>query len=132
MCDDNLERFLVIIASNIVSVPFSISSHIPIMDILHLFMAVLLFHFIQSFFSLPFSSGSFSCYNIKLIESFFRGAWVAQSAKHPTLAQVTISRFMGPSLASGSETQSLEPVLDSVSFSPSSAHTFCLSLKINK
>ena len=46
-----------------------------------------------------------------------RCAWVAQSVKHPTLAQVMISRFMGLSPASGSvlTAQSLEPVSDSVS-----------------
>ena len=46
----------------------------------------------------------------------FRGAWVAQLVKRPTLAQVMISRFMGLSLMSGSvlTAQSLEFVLDSV------------------
>ena len=47
----------------------------------------------------------------------FRGAWVAQSAKRPTSAQVMISWSVSWSPASGSEltAQSLEPVSDSVS-----------------
>ena len=51
-----------------------------------------------------------------------RGAWVAQSVKHLTLAQVMISQFVGSSPASGSvlTAQSLEPSLDSVSPSLSS------------
>ena len=42
---------------------------------------------------------------------------MAQSVKHPTLAQVMISQFMSLSPASGSvlTTQSLEPTSDSVS-----------------
>ena len=63
------------------------------------------------------------------------GAWVAQSAKCPTSAQVTISQFMGSSPASGSvlTAQSLEPVSDSVSpsFSAPPLLALCLS-KINK
>ena len=45
------------------------------------------------------------------------GAWVAQSVKCPTLAQVMVSPFMGSSPAPGSvlTAQSLEPVSDSVS-----------------
>ena len=65
-----------------------------------------------------------------------RGAWVAQSVKHLTPAQVTISRFMGSSLPLGSvlTAQSLEPASDSVSISlcPSPAHTLSLSLSKNK
>ena len=40
-----------------------------------------------------------------------KGAWVAQSVGHPTLAQVMISRFMGSSHVSGPvlTAQSLEP-----------------------
>ena len=47
----------------------------------------------------------------------FQGSWVAQSVKHPTLAQVVILQFVGLSPASGSvlTTQSLEPASDSVS-----------------
>ena len=61
------------------------------------------------------------------------GAWVAQSVGHPTLAQVTISRFVGSSPASGSvlAARSPEPRLDSVS--PSLPAPVFLSLsKINK
>ena len=45
------------------------------------------------------------------------GAWVAQSVKHPTSAQVTISQFVSssPALDSVLTAQSLEPVSDSVS-----------------
>ena len=47
----------------------------------------------------------------------FRGAWVAQSVKRPTSAQVTISQSVGSSPASGSGlmAQSLEPASNSVS-----------------
>ena len=46
-----------------------------------------------------------------------RDSWVAQSVRHPTSAQVMISRFMGSSPASGSvlTAQSLESASDSVS-----------------
>ena len=46
-----------------------------------------------------------------------RGAWVAQSVKRPTSAQVMISRSVSSSPVSGSvlTAQSLEPVSDSVS-----------------
>ena len=45
------------------------------------------------------------------------GAWLVQSVKRPTSAQVMISQSMTSSPASGSvlTTQSLEPVSDSVS-----------------
>ena len=54
-------------------------------------------------------------------ELAFRGAWVAQSVKRPTSAQVTILRSVSSSPASGSGlmARSLEPVSDSVSPSPS-------------
>ena len=62
-----------------------------------------------------------------------RGAWVAQSVKRPTSAQVIISQFMGLSLTSGSvlTAYSLEPTLDSVSFSLClyPLLILCLSLK---
>ena len=47
----------------------------------------------------------------------FWGAWVAQSVKGPTSAQVVISHSVSSSPASGSvlTAQSLEPVSDSVS-----------------
>ena len=62
-------------------------------------------------------------------------AWVAQSVRHPTLAQVLISQFVSSSPASGSvlTAQSLEPVLDSVSPSlsaPPPAHTLSLKNKL--
>ena len=48
-----------------------------------------------------------------------RGAWVTPLVKHPTLAQVIITRFMGssPGLSSVLTAQSLEPVSYSVSLS---------------
>ena len=66
-----------------------------------------------------------------------RGAWVAQSVKRPTSAQVTISRSVSSSPASGSGlmAHSLEPASDSVSPSLSAPPLLmlcvCLS-KINK
>ena len=61
------------------------------------------------------------------------GAWVAQSAKHPTSAQVMISRSVSSSPASGSvlTAQSLELASDSVSPSLSAPPQFmlCLCLK---
>ena len=47
----------------------------------------------------------------------FRGAWVAESIKCPTSAQVMISQFVSSSPASGTvlTAQSLEPASDSVS-----------------
>ena len=65
------------------------------------------------------------------------GAWVAQSVKRPTSAQVMISRSVSSSPASGSvlTAQSLAPVSDSVSPSlwPSTVHALSLSVsKINK
>ena len=36
------------------------------------------------------------------IKNVYQGAWVAQSVKCPTLAQIMISSFMGSSPASGS------------------------------
>ena len=55
---------------------------------------------------------------------------MAQSVKHPTSAQVMISRSVGSSPASGSvlTAQSLEPVSDSVSPSLSDPSPFMLSL----
>ena len=63
-----------------------------------------------------------------------RGAWVAQSVKHPTSAQVIISRFVGLSPTSGSvqTAQSLRPVWDSVSPSLCLSPTCALSLSISK
>ena len=60
---------------------------------------------------------------------------MAQSVKHPTSAQVMISRFVSSSPASGSvlTARSLEPASDSVSpsLSASSPLVLCLS-KLNK
>ena len=63
-----------------------------------------------------------------------QGAWVAQSVKHPTSAQVMILRFMGSRPASGSvlTAQSLEPASDSVSPSLCAPPLLMLCLKINK
>ena len=62
-----------------------------------------------------------------------RGAWVAQSVKRLTLAEVMISRFVGSSPMSGSvlTARSLEPASYSVSPSLSAPLplTLCLSLK---
>ena len=66
---------------------------------------------------------------------YLRGAWVAQSVKRLTLAQVMILQFMGlsPTLGSVLTAQSLEPSLDSVSpFLSAPPSLLSLSLKINK
>ena len=66
-----------------------------------------------------------------------RGARVAQSVEHLTSAQVTISRSVGSSPASGSvlTARSLEPASDSVSPLSLSAPpplVFCLSLSVSQ
>ena len=68
--------------------------------------------FLTGFLSLIRSLSPFSYKN-----PFLWGAWVAESVKRPTSAQVMISRFVSLSPASGSvlTVQSLEPALDSVS-----------------
>ena len=68
------------------------------------------------------------------LEINFRGAWVAQSVKHPTSARVMISRSVSSSPASGSvlTAQSLEPVSDSVSPSLSDLPPFMLSVPVSK
>ena len=52
------------------------------------------------------------------IQNFYenRGAWMVQSVKCPTLAQLMISQFVSSSPTTGSvlTAQSLEPALDSV------------------
>ena len=62
------------------------------------------------------------------------GAWVAQSVKQPTSAQVMISRSLSSSPASGSvlTAQSLEPVSDSVSPSLSAPPLFMLCLSLSQ
>ena len=70
-----------------------------------------------------------SSYSFQNLNS--RDAWVAQSVKHPTSAQVTISQSVSLSPASGAmlTAQSLEPASDSVSLSPCpSLLILCLSL----
>ena len=61
-----------------------------------------------------------------------RGAWVAQSVKRPTSAQVMISRFVSLSPASGSvlTAQSLEPASDSVSPPLSAPPPLALTLSL--
>ena len=63
---------------------------------------------------------------------FFWGAWVAQSVKHLTSAQVIISQFVGltPALGSVLTAQSLEPA--SVSVSPSLSAPPLLILCLSK
>ena len=60
------------------------------------------------------------------------GAWVAQSVKRPTSAQVVISRSVSSSPASGSvlTAQSLEPASVSVSPSLSAPLPFALRLSL--
>ena len=74
-----------------------------------------------------------SCLQCSLQKSSKWGAWVAQSVKPPTSAQVMISRSMSSNPTSGSvlTAQSLEPVSDSVSPSLSDPPPFmlCLSQK---
>ena len=64
-----------------------------------------------------------------------RGAWVAQSVKRPTSAQVMISQFVSSSPALGSvlTAQSLEPALDSISPSLPAPLPFklCLSVSVS-
>ena len=80
---------------------------------------------------------SLSLSKINIKKGHLRGAWVAQWVKRPTSAQVTISRSVSSSPASGSvlTAQSLEPVSDSVSPSlsaPPPLHALSLSVsKIN-
>ena len=59
------------------------------------------------------------------------GAWVAQSVKRPTSAQVMICRSVGSSPASGSvlTARNLEPASDSVSPSLSDPPLLSLCLK---
>ena len=63
-----------------------------------------------------------------------RGAWVAQSVKRPTSAQVVISRSVSLSPTSGSvlTAQSLEPASDSVSPSISAPPLLALALSLSQ
>ena len=64
------------------------------------------------------------------LKSEKEGAWVAQSVKHLTLAQVMISRFVSSSPVLGSvlTAQSLDPASDAVSPSLSAPPLLILSL----
>ena len=64
-------------------------------------------------------------------KDFPRGAWVVQSVKCLTLAQVRISQFVSLSPATGSvlTAQSLEPASDSVSLALCPYPARALSLK---
>ena len=64
----------------------------------------------------------------------WRGAWVAQSVKHPTSAQVMISQFVSSGPVSGSvlTARSLEPASESVSPSVSDPHPFMLCLSLSQ
>ena len=79
---------------------------------------------VRSLFSLAEASG------VDNLKNVMRGAWVAQSVKRPTSAQVMISQSVSSSPKSGSllTAQSLEPVSDSVSPSLSDPPLFMLSL----
>ena len=72
---------------------------------------------------------------MSIISQFEKKGHVAQSVKHPTSAQVTISRPVSSSPASGSGlmAQSLEPVSDSsVSPSLSAPPPFMLCLSLSQ
>ena len=71
----------------------------------------------------------------KFKKQTMRGAWVAQSDKRPTLAQVMISRLVGlsPPLGSVLTAQSLESASDSclpLSLSAPPLLMLCLSLSL--
>ena len=71
--------------------------------------------------------------NYHPIEStWLRGAWVAQSVKHPTSAQVMILRSVSSSPASVLIARSLEPVSDSVPPSLSDPPPFMLCLSLSQ
>ena len=76
-------------------------------------------------------------FSINTLNTHLRwGAWVAQSVKRLTSAQVMTSQFVGLSPAWGSvlTAQSLEPALDSVSPSLSAPLPLmlCLSLSLSQ
>ena len=62
------------------------------------------------------------------------GAWVTQSVKHPTSAQVMMSQFVGssPTLGSVLTAGSLKPASDSVSASPSACPLLVLCLSLSQ
>ena len=71
---------------------------------------------------------------VLLKELAFQGAWGTQWVKHPTSAQVMISRSMSssPALRSVLTAQSLEPALDSVSPSLSAPPPLILCLSLSQ
>ena len=77
----------------------------------------------------------YSGYFLKKKKKNYRGAWMTPLVKRPTLAQVTISRFVSssPTLGSVLTARSLEQASDSVSPSLSlclsTTHTLSLSQK---
>ena len=79
--------------------------------------------------TLDFSSG----HDLTILSLSPRSTWVAQSVGCPTLAQVTISWFIGLGPTSGSvlTAQSLEPASDSVSPSLSASPLLLVSLSQN-
>ena len=79
-------------------------------------------------------SSSQCCQSSVKNNMFWGGAWVAQSVKHPTSAQVTISRFVSSSPASGSvlTARSLGPASDSVSPSLCTSPARALSLSTSQ
>ena len=70
-------------------------------------------------------------FNTETKQKIPRGTWGAQSVKRPASAQVTVSRLVSSSPASGSGpmAQSLEPASDSVSPSLCPFAVHALSLK---
>ena len=84
---------------------------------------------------IPLLLSSFSL-GLHLLKIGGRGTWVAQSVKHPTLAQVMISSSVSSSPESGPvlTAQSPEPASDSVSLAlcPSPTHALSLSLSLTQ
>ena len=85
---------------------------------------------------LKYQTGNLGCQMIEtqFKPGFFRGAWVAQSAKCLTSAQVMISQFVSSSPVSGSvlTVQSLEPASESVSPSLPVPPLLVLSLSLSQ
>ena len=75
------------------------------------------------------------CLMYTLFKSLVGVAWVAQSVKHPTWAQVIITQFVGSNPVSvsvdTSEPRACFRFCLSLFLCPSPAHTLSLSLKIN-
>ena len=89
-------------------------------------------------FHTAFSNGELIPFQVLGWKSCFKevncwGAWVAQLVKHPTSAQVMVSRFMSLSPTSGSvlTAQSLELASDSVSPCLSAPLLMSLSLSLS-